>query len=131
MGRFASNVGESFLQSIEGGRKKGQDCETGGFTFISPKSQLRPIPFNAVVQLLELEDRVVAGDDEGSQADDVNLGAFVWMMRAEEEVNAAIMVALVNADGDFAVLEFTLTGEHVEIGERSFFHVGDWSSERE
>lgn len=50
------------------------------------------------------------------------------LLRAEEEVDAAIMVALVDADGDLAVFEFTLMGEHVDLGEGAL-GVDDWGRE--
>lgn len=62
----------------------------------------------------------MAGDDEGSQADHVDFGAFVRVMRAEEEVDAAIMVALVDAHGDLAVFELAMRSEHVKLGEEVF-----------
>ena len=66
----------------------------------------------------------MAGDGERGQADDVDLWAFVRVMRTEEEVDAAIMVALVDADGDLAVFEFALESEHLKLGEW-VCHVGD------
>lgn len=62
----------------------------------------------------------MAGDDEGGQADHVDLWAFARVMRAEEEVDAAIMVALVDADGDLAVFELALKSEQLILGERVF-----------
>ena len=86
---------------------------------------MRPIPVDSLIQFLELEDGAMAGDNEGSQADDVDLGAFVRMVRAKEEVDAAITVALVDADGDFAVFEFTVMSERGEL-RKGLVGVGDW-----